>query len=238
MILNTSSAPLYEQVLHLLRKEVRSTYKIGDSLPSQGELSKRFNTSLITIKRAIKELENEGMLECRSGKRALVVRKSIVDGRHGVSSWTDTIFGIGEVPQTKWVKFSLDEPTEREAQLLGLRVGQKITTVKRLRMIEGEPICLMENKIPEYLAPGLNETNYQNESLYEHLKAEHNLVPVHADEEISARMATPAERKALAMKSRIVMVINRRTFSKNQTPMELATVTAVAENYTYKTIIK
>ena len=49
--------------------------KIGDKLPSQRDLCRQFGQSMITIRRAIQELESDGILRSEAGKGVYVEKE-------------------------------------------------------------------------------------------------------------------------------------------------------------------
>jgi GntR family transcriptional regulator, arabinose operon transcriptional repressor len=64
----SETAPKYKQIAHALRKQiVTSVYSRGDKLPSDSELSKQFDSSRLTVIRALRQLETEGLVERRPG---------------------------------------------------------------------------------------------------------------------------------------------------------------------------
>lgn len=67
---------LYEQVkIHIRQKIESGEWKVGERIPSENELCDYFNTSRITIRRALKDLETDGVLEIRHGKGTFVSKK-------------------------------------------------------------------------------------------------------------------------------------------------------------------
>ncbi|MES9760179.1 GntR family transcriptional regulator [Priestia megaterium] len=71
---------LYEQVYQALKQEILDgKYKIGDRVPSEKELSNNFKVSRITSKKALKKLEEDGIVYRRQGKGTFVAedRKEI-----------------------------------------------------------------------------------------------------------------------------------------------------------------
>lgn len=70
------SIPLYQQVKdYLEEKIIIGEWSLGYQLPSEKELAVKFDVSNITVKRAIHELVNEGVLERHSGKGTFVIEK-------------------------------------------------------------------------------------------------------------------------------------------------------------------
>jgi len=69
--------PLYKQVEDDIKEQiVRGELKVGDQLESQQTLAQKYGVSLITIKRALNDLINEGILFSRAGKGTYVARRT------------------------------------------------------------------------------------------------------------------------------------------------------------------
>ena len=69
----TDPAPLYEQVENILNYQIRNgQLKEGDQIGSQIELAKKYDVSLITIKKALSNLIRNGVLVSRIGKGTFV----------------------------------------------------------------------------------------------------------------------------------------------------------------------
>lgn len=71
------STSFYEQIEDDIKSRITSgELRIGDRIDSQSELCKKYDVSLITVKRALSNLINEGILFSRVGKGTYVARKS------------------------------------------------------------------------------------------------------------------------------------------------------------------
>lgn len=71
--------PKYQRILEQLEREVRSGDHLpGARLPSEADLTKRFNTSRITVGRAVRELHRRGLVERRAGSGTFVARADVV----------------------------------------------------------------------------------------------------------------------------------------------------------------
>lgn len=68
----------YEEIyLYIVTKINEGEYKIGDSLPSENELSSIFNTSRVTVRRALNDLDNNGLIIKQQGKESIVVSNTL-----------------------------------------------------------------------------------------------------------------------------------------------------------------
>lgn len=75
---SNGSMPVYRQVSNILESEILELYSNGDALPPETELANRFKINRHTLRRAVDELENEGLVNRVRGKGTFVVG-SIVD---------------------------------------------------------------------------------------------------------------------------------------------------------------
>src|SRR5687768_10136892 len=159
-------APLYARVEEALLDRIRADYRPGQLLPTQRELAREFNASLITIKRALSEIGRRGFLQSTRGRGTVVVRPVVEDNRAGLTSWTDTMTGVGRLPKTVEASARVHVPRSPElARALGLKAREKAVALERLRTLDGEPFCVMRNELPWRLAPDLQK-GLPEESLY------------------------------------------------------------------------
>lgn len=80
-ISQTDARPLYLQIIEQIRARIAAAdWPAGRELPSIRVLASVLNVSVITIKRAYLELENEGLIVTRHGKGSFVAEAT---GRAG-----------------------------------------------------------------------------------------------------------------------------------------------------------
>ena len=122
-ISQTDARPMYLQILEQIRARVAAgDWPPGKELPSIRALAAALNVSVITIKRAYLDLENEG----------------VIVTRHGKGSFVAEVNGLaGEIKEAQ-----LDEHLEQAAQIgreLGLGAEE---LAERLRRVHQD----LENK--------------------------------------------------------------------------------------------
>ena len=72
--LRKSRSPLYLQIAEILRQNLdRGVWEAGDLLPTISELSEEYAVAKITVRQAIKILEEEGLVESRRGRGTTVL---------------------------------------------------------------------------------------------------------------------------------------------------------------------
>ena len=76
ILINGSSVPLYEQIKKAIKENIlKNKVKEGEQLPSVRTLSKDLKVSILTVKKAYDELEEEGFVESRQGLGTFVAGK-------------------------------------------------------------------------------------------------------------------------------------------------------------------
>ncbi len=70
--------PLYQQIAEEIKSKIKSgELKVGDLIGSHSELTAQYGVSVITVKKAISDLIQQGYLYSRVGKGTFVARKSV-----------------------------------------------------------------------------------------------------------------------------------------------------------------
>lgn len=225
--------PRYAEIEQGLLERIQRDFRRGDLLPTQKELAREYSTSLITIKRALDEIARKGMVRATRGRGTVVTRPQARDRGH-VSSWGDTLTGLGRQPGTASIDVTTRVAPPAVARALGLKARDRTVLLQRLRTLDGEPIALTSNELPLALVPELAREGLGQESLYVHLKRRYGLAPARAEEEVQARAATDDERRALGDATAVVIVIRRHTFLSGDRPLEVAQMIAAAQRFRYR----
>lgn len=75
--LTRDNGPLYQQLVDMIRGMIeRGDLEVGSDLPKEAEIEAHLGVSLITVRRALRELEDLGLIQKRSAKPAKVTAKS------------------------------------------------------------------------------------------------------------------------------------------------------------------
>ncbi|MEL7608681.1 MAG: GntR family transcriptional regulator [Bacillota bacterium] len=81
MVRKKSSVAMYEQIAQVFRDKIRSkAVAPGDCIGSHTELADQFSVSIITVRKAVELLVDEGLLETRQGKGTFVKIRQVQDG--------------------------------------------------------------------------------------------------------------------------------------------------------------
>ena len=200
----------YQRVIDLIDKLVRTQdLQPGDLLPTQRELAELAGVSLITVRRALDELEREGRVAGHQGVGTFVARPRIVsDPAHsgGLLSTFDRRSVPGGV-ETELLNLCAASPRATIARMLGLREDERVWQGERLRRIEGRPGVIEEALIPRRLAPDLDHHREAlTGSLYALLGRTYGLLDHHEEQFLEVKTAGQRERRLLGLTGRAKIV--------------------------------
>ena len=86
---------------------------------------------------------------------------------------------MGRAPGARTVKIALEPPDEEAAQELGLKKGEQMLVVERLRLADGVPVLLETTRFPEKFF-FLFHQDLNNASLYQIVKEQTGVVFTHS----------------------------------------------------------
>lgn len=148
-MLNT---PLYRQVYDQIRQRIGSSvYERGAALPSEIRLSQEFSVSQITVRRALHELELDGLVDRRQGI-GNIVRDTSRSVMIGLSSFTsDVVEGRLRLVRTLLTDEMLPASDEVAAKL-DIQPGAIVRHLSRLDSEGDVPISVDDVYTPAALA--------------------------------------------------------------------------------------
>ena len=185
--------PLYFQLKEIIKEKiVEGKLNPGDLIPSERELSEKYEISRPTIRQALQELVNEGLLYREKGKGTFVAKPKIKYGFiQNLTTFYDDMKKKGYKLKTKIRRKELKKVTEVVANKLNLKNDDQIIFLDRVRLIDNEPIVRVMNFVPYKKCPELMDVDLEDKSLYKvmeekcdqkYYRAEVTLEPVVAKE--------------------------------------------------------
>lgn len=190
-----SQSPLYQQLMLRLKNDISAgVYPAGARIPSEQQLCETYSVSRVTVRKAILDLVQEGLLVRKQGKGTFVAGMRMQRDLRHVTSFTDACAQRGQKAETRLISAQLVTASAEDAGQLGLSEDEPLFELIRLRLIDGEPLMLEINRFPasfDYLKDEAAES-----SLYACLQA-HGIIPASAVHDISLGHATPMVSKHL-----------------------------------------
>lgn len=187
--------PLYFQISTRIEAAIREErLPAGSRLENEISLANRLGMSRPTIRRAIQELVDKGLLVRRRGIGTQVVHGKVTRNVELTSLFED-LERAGQKPVTKLLSAEIGKADAAVADHLGVATGSPVLHIKRLRSADGVPISILENYLPEEFTD-LDLGQLSRHGLYQMLRARGVTIRV-AKQRIGARAANAIESELL-----------------------------------------
>ena len=187
----------YKRLVDNLRESIQNgVYKVHDRIPTEYEFIEQYGVSRVTVRKALKELEDEGLLERCRGKGTFVSMPRIERDLKMVTSFHASCELLGLQASATVLSRQLIAPDERDLEALACDPGKPVVEIRRLCMADGMPVMLETNHFSSDYEWLMHED--LNTSLYALLKSRkiepdkaiHEISLCRADEEDARRLDT------------------------------------------------
>jgi DNA-binding GntR family transcriptional regulator len=230
----SSPVPLYFQLAQQLEHAIRSgTLAPGHRLDNELQLAERYGLSRPTMRRAIQELVDKGLVVRKRGVGTQVVRGQ-VNRRVELTSLYDDLQRDGQRPTTRLLSVSRAEPAPDDvASRLNLPRGTPAVRLVRLRSAGDQPLAIMRNWLPFEVA-AFDDADLAVRGLYELMRANGVHMRI-AQQRIGARPATAEEAALLAERPGApLLTMERTTYDDSGHAVEFGTHAYRADRYSFE----
>lgn len=139
----TTAVPRYVRIAEWLRLRVETGELAPQArVPSEVELARKFEVSRETVRSALDRLVADGFLFRRAGKGTYVAARRIEHSGSTQTSLSATLDSVGLAHQTRVLLARLVPADHHVARALHLPAGSSVACIRRLRIVEGEPVAL------------------------------------------------------------------------------------------------
>lgn len=225
-----SPVPLYHQLAEQLTAAIDDgRLQPGDPFENEVAIAGRLGLSRPTVRRAIQEMVDQGLLVRRRGLGTTIANRK-VHRKARLSSLYDDLAAEGREPRTEVIDLEM-RTDERAASALDLEPDTEMLSVVRVRSAGEQPLAIMHNWLPPAHAD-ITREELETEGLYALLR-HRGVKPVVARQSIGARMPTAAERRSLGLRSNEpVLTMTRMAFDAAGAAIEFGDHAYRAEDYT------
>jgi DNA-binding GntR family transcriptional regulator len=233
----SSPVPLYHQLVQELEAAIsRGDVAKGDFLQNELDLADSWRVSRPTVRRAIQELVDAGVLVRRRGVGTQVVNAQL---RRPVrlTSLYDDLNATGRAPKTRVVTLERVGADKDTAKALGLKRGDEVVYLERVRSAGRTKLAVLRNYLVVGAAGTLTADQLERSGLYELLRA-NGVRPRIATQVIGARAASPEEAKTLEIEVGSPLLTMRRIMQDDTgRTVELGMHAYDAANYSVETTV-
>jgi GntR family transcriptional regulator len=240
-----SDRPVYRQIADVLRGRIESgDLAAGARLPSESALMNDFDVSGGTVRQAVAVLRGEGLVLAEHGRGVFVrtrprlrrVSQDRFARRHrtaGKAAYLAESEAESVTPTVDVYEVGPDRADADVAERLRLRRGAKVLVRRRRYLSDGQPTELATSFIPWALAEGtaMTEVNPGPGGIYARIEEAGRRLG-RFTEDVTARMPTPEESRALQIASGTpVLALIRVAFDVDGTPVEVCDTVMSADHY-------
>ncbi len=184
---NGSAVALYFQLKEILNKKILdNTWLHGEKLPTEQELCEQYEVSRITVRRALAELEREGLIVRKQGLGTFVSMPKIEQNLASFYSFSEEFKKRGFKPRNEVTEFTVEVADAKIRKIFGLGEKQEVYAFTRLRFASDIPIAIESTYLPVHFFRGLKKEALERLPLYQIMNEEFGVIANTAQESFGA----------------------------------------------------
>lgn len=218
------SLPAYLQIEEELAERIETGDLLpGARVPTERDLAESLAVSRMTVRAALGRLEQRGLIVRRQGSGTFVAQPKLRQDASHLRGFFEASVGQGVFPASRVVERREILATRHLAQELGLRIGEPVYKVVRVRSASGAPVVLETSFFPARVVPGLLDLDLEGSSIYRLMDRYHGARPVRARQSLEPITAGPAEAALLDVAvGSPLMLVERTAWDARDRPVEHA----------------
>jgi GntR family transcriptional regulator len=205
------SKPRHQQIADHLRTEIdRKEFLPGDKLPSEKRLCDYFKVSRITVRQALKSLENDGLIYKKQGLGAFVRDSIPTPNLVQLTDFSEDMRRAGLSSSSKLVSFNKVAANELVNPILEIPPEKSLMKLERIRYANNVPVAFDITWLPVSYGHLLLDQDLKSRTIYEILEDEYDILIKAGRYSITATSAIPEVSKYLNLEPNSpVLEINR-----------------------------
>ncbi|RKT32930.1 GntR family phosphonate transport system transcriptional regulator [Roseovarius halotolerans] len=152
------STPIWKSIHSALSADIaEKRYGPGDKLPTEAALSRRFGVNRHTVRRALAQLADEGIVHARRGAGVFVTHSPTDYPIGRRVRFHQNLRAAGRMPTKEILSLETRAADAGEAEALDLPPGTPVHACEGLSLADGQPVALFRSVFPAAQLPGLPE---------------------------------------------------------------------------------
>jgi GntR family transcriptional regulator len=186
-----AEGPLYGKVEEVLAGEIaRGEYQPGDQLPTEDELLARFGVSRITVRRAVQNLIQRGVVEIRRGRGTFVLAPKVSQELTKLTGFVEDMDTHGRTASARVVSQGVVAASARVARHLGVSKGTRVMRIERVRLADSVPMSFDETYLPLEIGRKIVRNDLRAMPIFTLLEEKYGIPLVEAEYSLEAAAAT------------------------------------------------
>ncbi len=217
--------PIYQQLKEWMRDQiVTGAWSNNYKLQAEADLAVIWEVSRGTVRKAIAELADEGLLRRTHGRGTFVASDVLEQAlANRMETFSEDLIRRGIPFTTVVLEQEIRSADAKTAGWFNTPVGTPILCLKRVRLVDGEPIILLHNYVLQSHCPGIETMDFRQLRLFEVLEEHFHMEvkrgrrtfqAIPADEHVAARLDMPLAAP--------VMYIEQQSYLTDGAPVEVS----------------
>ncbi|MGP4067096.1 phosphonate metabolism transcriptional regulator PhnF [Halobacillus sp. B29] len=238
MIDKKSPLPIYYQIEESIKQRISDgEYQPNDMIPSERILSENYAVSRMTVRQAITNLVNEGVLYREKGRGTFIAENKIEQSLKGLTSFTEDMKTRGMTASSKLLDFEKVTASGEISRKLEIEEDAEIYRLQRIRFADQKPMAIETNFLPVAMFPNLSTEDVRG-SLYDYVEKNKRQKIGKASQIIEATIANEDQSSLLEIPlGSAVLHIERHSFLEDGTPFEVVKSSYRADRYKFSSDI-
>jgi GntR family transcriptional regulator len=217
-----SPTPLYERVESVLAAGIADgSLPPETQLPPEDSLIARFKVSRTTVRKAIQNLIERGLVEVRRGKGTFVTKPRITQELTELTGFVEDMQAVGRNPTARLVDKRVMAADEIVARHLALAPGTLVVRLQRVRLADGVAMSFDETFLPRDLGEKVAGHDLEAEPVFALLEDKYDTPLVEARYELEAAAAEPVAAQALQVPAGSpILLIERTSYTAGNRPVD------------------
>lgn len=213
---------LYEHVEAVLAGEIADgSLPPGSQLPSEDSLVARFSVSRTTVRTAIQNLVERGLVEIKRGKGTFVTQPRITQELTELTGFVEDMQAVGRTPTARLLDKAIVAADEVVAHRLALAPGTLVVRLQRVRLADGVAISFDETYLPRELGEKIAENDLETEPVFALLESKYHTPLVEAEYKLEAAAANRIVAQALQVSvGNPIFLIERTSYTTANRPVD------------------
>jgi len=220
-----SQLSLQDIIVSDIQKKIeKKILKIGQMIPSEDEIRKKYGVSRVTVRLALDKLENKNLIIRKQGVGTFIKSKKIKQTFSTAKTIIDALREKNLQPKIKVLFNNKKYPDDYLKDILNIRGNSQIVHIRRIVYLNNQPYAVLDTFLPEVFK-GVADIISQTKNVkttYEIFEEEFDFQIKEAKYDISIDRATNDILKILNLKKDSYCLKNSRiTYSDRKKPLEL-----------------
>lgn len=235
MAASHSPLPLYVQIRDSLRRQIlEGHYSVHERLPSENAMMKSFGVSRITIRQALRDLHNEGLVFSAQGKGTFVSKPKAVQNVQRLEGFGEAMAAQGYEASARVLSIQQMKATKAVVAALDLSPGDEVVEVKRVRYLNREPVGLENSYFPLDIGRRMFSLDLSGD-IFPMLENLFGMALGGADIGLDAVLADEETQQYLNLKAgEAILRVERLTHSQNGRPIDFEYLCYRGDSFKYQ----